>query len=85
MTQPETKTVLGRVFTKHPRWWQCQLMSGERSLRLEQDCNDEHVAILFDDDAHVNIETGRGLSESDAILALQATLRKMAELEVSGD
>lgn len=82
MSKPETKTVLGRVFHKHPRWWQCQL-NGERSLRLEQDCNDENVAILFDDDAHVNIETGRGPTEADAILALQATLRKMAELEVT--
>ena len=82
----ETKTVLGRVFTREGTGLTCPLLR-ERSLWLEKDVNNPgmQLAMLVDAVTSVIIEYERGPTEADAIRALQATLRKMAELEVAGD
>ena len=83
MTKPETKTVLGRVFTLGLLWvgnWSCRLTP---SLVLSLYIGRERVqASLYDDERDVELAYAYGPTEADAILALQATLRKMAELEV---
>lgn len=96
MSKPETKTVLGRVFTKKQSvyaTWLCRVKSGTVELR---DCGHTGAAnrweasliksgcglVGVDASSDEYIETGNGPTEADAILALQATLRKMAELEV---
>lgn len=82
MASPETKTVLGRVFTRI-RWgasqvWGCQTKHGLLTLdhlpgSVVEACLSVGTTTIADSYAP---------TESDAILALQATLRKMAELEV---
>lgn len=79
MTQPETKTVLGRVFTRTELvadGWECNTSTGWLTL-------DRHEALvtasLHNRDGE-EVASGDGPTESDAILALQSTLRKMAEL-----
>jgi hypothetical protein len=83
MTKPETKTVLGRVFTRADglgERWECDTKTGWLTLdRHEYD--GFMIATLHDDDSH-EVACAIGPTESDAILALQSTLRKMALLEV---
>jgi hypothetical protein len=76
--------VLGRVFHKRLTWWVCPLKRG--LLLLFDPCHrtdtDEWLATLEDEDED-EVMRGTGPTETDAILALQSTLRKMAELEVT--
>jgi hypothetical protein len=89
MTQPETKTVLGRVFTWSEQWgqWECRTPNGTLALvDRGRDYDAPRFAAglerQFGSDVY-SIATDFGPTESDAILALQSTLRKMAELEVA--
>jgi hypothetical protein len=80
----ETKTVLGRVFTAslvYGDTWECYTTTGHVSVR--QHLNGNWSAALHNEDDECVVEV-LGLTETDAILALQSTLRKMAELEVVG-
>lgn len=85
----ETKTVLGRVFTwgKHyQNVFSCELKSGQVLALFV--CNHNplehrHCADLHRENDN-EIASGYGPTEADAILALQATLRNMAELEAVG-
>lgn len=86
MTQPETKTVLGRVFTKRGKdTWACITQSGSLTLYYNKN-SDKWFASLTDSPecsprcACALERTGH--NEDDAISALQAALRKMAELKV---
>jgi hypothetical protein len=87
MTQPETKTVLGRVFTWRKHCWSaysCDLKNGQVLVLFVWKDNPperRHSADLYSENDN-ELATGYGPTESDAILALQSTLRKMAELEV---
>jgi hypothetical protein len=87
MTKPETKVVLKRTFTWNAgyRSWQCEL-KGDRLLSLfppSHKARVEHwTAELNDEGDETLIDTATGPTETDAILALQSQLRKMAELEV---
>lgn len=87
MSKPETKTVLGRVFTWSRHYWNtysCDLKNGQvLALFVWKDNPEErrHSADLYGENDN-ELATGYGPTEADAILALQATLRKMAELEV---
>jgi hypothetical protein len=96
MTQPETKTVLGRVFTwdsTGPAAWRCSLSHG-RELRLYEPRKTDGVVegafavngtVIARHWANVAIWGGdQHEADKAAILALQSTLRKMAELEVAG-
>jgi hypothetical protein len=82
----ETKTVLGRVFTRSRGLWECNVGDGvlevweQEDLDVPDDCR--FGASLAIDVGVVAVACGP--TESDAILALQSTLRKMAELEVAG-
>ena len=88
----ETKTVLWRVFTWSEQWgqWECRTPRGtvalvDRGRDYGPDAM-RYAAGLerqFGSDVY-SIATGYGPTEADAILALQSTLRKMAELEVVG-
>lgn len=77
----ETKTVLGRVFTRNGEQWECETRTGWLTLDRHE-IMEYTIATLHDDDGH-DVACDGGPTESDAILALQATLRKMAELEVA--
>jgi len=78
-----TKTVLGRVFTLKAteHQWECKTKLGLLTLRER---SFGHVAALHVTVGFAMYESarGEGPTEADAILALQSTLRKMAELEV---
>ena len=86
----KTKTVLGRVFTWNAgyRAWQCDIKEN-RMLSLYPPVPKQQIehwtAELHDevDDDEPILGTATGPTEADAILALQSTLRKMAELEVT--
>lgn len=88
MASPETKTVLGRVFTWNTAadWWECHTLHGTVIL-TEMSENEPSLRwrAQFDHDFALwgMIGTELGPTEADAILALQRTLRKMAELEVA--
>lgn len=84
MSQPETKVVLGRVFTwnKVLRRWECALGRNTLLVIGEIPSCTTHAASLELFCRH--IAGGTGPTEHDAILALQSTLRKMADLEVVG-
>ena len=88
MTKPETKTVLGRVFTWNEHGeWECLVARGTLALvDRGRDWDGPRFAAglerRFGRDIY-SIAMAFGNTEADAILALQATLRKMAELEVS--
>lgn len=85
----ETKTVLGRVFTHSLIWrgsWSCKLNSGHVLTLFEwstEPSDKRFCAELYDDKRDLEIAAAHGPTETDAILALQSTLRKMAELEVT--
>ena len=85
MASPETKTVLGRVFTQRGdvKAWRCSTNLGEVVL---QTYNARWFASFEVTYGFTSYLVARELAntESDAILALQGTLRKMAELEVQG-
>ena len=92
----ETKTVLGRVFTLDttgPECWRSTLSHG-RELRLSVHSKPwigtvsasffVHGNLFAQHFASVAIFAGDQLwAEEQALLALQGTLRKMAELEVA--
>lgn len=90
MSDPKTKTVLGRVFTWNDgyRAWQCAIKEN-RMLSLYPPLPKrqiEHWTAELHDEAYDNepmLGTANGPTEADAILALQSTLRKMALLEVA--
>lgn len=87
MSQPETKTVLGRVFTWNAtcKTWDCDLKR-EQLLVLHPPragIRDNWGATLWEEVDEVTVAEESGPTEKDAILALQSTLRKMAELEVT--
>lgn len=89
MTEPKTKTVLGRVFT----WstvddeWQCETkrwvltLCGSDSDELPWRAALESAPWKYLRDSPIAYALGP--TESDAILELQSTLRKMALLEVA--
>jgi hypothetical protein len=83
----ETKMVLGRVFTWRKHFfnvYSCSLKSGQvLALFVWPDNPPErrHSADLYSENDN-ELASGFGPTEEDAILALQATLCKMAELEV---
>lgn len=81
MASPETKTVLGRVFTKTAfvdDGWECATATGWLTL----DTYEGQTTASLHDRHGDEVAFGLGPTETDAILALQDTLRKMAELEV---
>lgn len=93
VTDPKTKTVLGRVFTwdsTGPSAWRCALSLG-RELRLYEPRQADgvveasfsvHGTVIARHWANVAIWGGdQHEADKAAILALQSTLRKMALLE----
>lgn len=80
MSDARTKTVLGRVFTMYGDRWKTSARAG-RVLELRQLEPHKWQALLFQRDGYHWIESGNGMTEANAILALQANLRQMAELE----
>jgi len=86
MSEPKTKAVLGRVFTWSRGLWECNVGDGVLEV-WEQAELDVPDGCQFGASLALNVgvvAVAYGPTESDAILALQSTLRKMAELEVSG-
>lgn len=89
MSKRETKVVLGRRFTRTDfARWVCKTRVGELCLYDNGHTGAKlrwTAALERPDwcDTGCTIEVGLGDTEADAILELQATLRKMAELEVA--
>ncbi len=85
MSDPKTKTVLGRVFTWNPSFddWECTTLAGTVVLGQDESQDRWRAELVRENDPQ-SIASSYGPTESDAILALQSTLRKMAELEVVG-
>jgi hypothetical protein len=84
MTNPKTKVVLGRRFTRddHARdIWRCETTHGLLSFWWAPGAK-AYIAALAQNEDEPDMVRGEGPTEADAILALQSQLRKMAELEV---
>lgn len=80
----ETKTVLGRIFHNagHGHWL-CHTKHGLLTLSKHGDEWRIMLEVTRGFTAY-EVASAYGPTESDAILALQSTLRKMAKLEVVG-
>lgn len=85
MTQPATKTVLGRVFHRRgeAKKWCCETRLGEVALTPHNANWFASFEVTYGFTSY-SVARELGPTESDAIRALQSTLRKMAELEVAG-
>jgi len=81
----ETKTVLGRVlhWNGHGQHWQCAIKPDCLLFVYKSDGASEFTAALAPNEDEPEFVRNWGPTEADAILALQSTLRKMAELEVA--
>lgn len=84
MSKPEIKTVLGRIF--HDAGHGHRLCHTTHGLLTLSRHGDEWRVMLEVTRGFTSCEVASafGPTESDAILALQSTLRKMSELEVVG-
>jgi hypothetical protein len=84
VSKPEAKTVLKRTFTRRVDTagsWECNTTHGVLSFWWSPGAK-AYIAALAQNEDEPDMVRGEGPTETDAILALQSQLRKMAELEV---